>query len=459
VGIPTKYYQVSVPIDTINKPLHVVANYSKEAITLIVNGVSKTKSIYNPDSLFPAYDSGDEHFYFRKPTGITQVEYDCISLYSYSLEREKALKHFVYGTGYSLPSEIVNSNGGVFYNFSMDGHKEINKYDMGPGTDWSITEADNCLIENGLLTIKKKQEPTTYFAENTSILDTQLFTALDTYTFVNGSYLEVENINSIIPDSIGGWAAKFSAGTYGSSEKVLLSIASNSSQDYIEFYVINQSGTNKINVDVNGTITTLKTGHSLATEFYVGYYKDITGTSNVFFLTNGSQVVTPLPLPEIPSAYARFGSDNIWFDGEDITKLDISTGISNSKLLKIVGIHKDNSSLYDTYSEIEGTSFKHYYTAIPDTFERRFKIKSYAQAIIDVDQQLLCPPLSEVTGACRIEIGNPLDSRSVLMSLYEKEYSEGVETSSTTIFTNSPVEALTLPIVLIGTITTPRVSS
>jgi hypothetical protein len=436
LGITTKYYEVSVPIDTTNKPLHIVANYSKEAITLIVNGVSKTKSIFNPDSLFPAYDADDEIFEFIKPSGITQVEYDCISLYSYSLEREKALKHFIYGVGYSLPSEIVNSNAGVFYNFSMDGHKEINKYDMGPGTAWSITEANNCLIQNGLLTIKDKQEPITYFAENTSIIDTSLFTASNTYSFVDGSYLEIENINSIIPDSVGGWAAKFDDGTYDEAKKVLLSIGSKSSQNYIEFYTITESGTNKINVDVNGTVTTLKSGHTLSTDFYIGYYKDITGTSNAFFLTSGSQVVTPLTLPEIPSAYARFGSDNIWFDGGDITKLESNTGLSDSKLLKIVGIHKDNVSLYDTYAEIEGVNFKHYYTAIPNTLERRFKIKSYAQATIDIDQQLLCPPLSEVTGACRIEVGNPSGSKSVLMSLYSKAYSNGTESSSTTRYTD-----------------------
>ena len=236
LGIVTKYYEVSVPIDTTNKPLHIVAIYSSDAITLIVNGVSRTKRITNPDSLFPAYDPDDEYFYFSKPDLVAIVEYDCISLYSYQLQREIALKHFIYGTGYSLPSEIVNSNGGVFYNFSMDGHKEINKYDMGPGTAWSITEADNCLIENGLLTIKKKQEPVTYFAENTSILDTSLFTASNTYSFVSGSYLEVENINSIIPESVGGWAAKFKNGTYDLTKKVLLSIGSKSSQNYIEFY-------------------------------------------------------------------------------------------------------------------------------------------------------------------------------------------------------------------------------
>ena len=436
LGISTKYYEVSVPIDTTNKPLHVVANYSKEAITLIVNGISKTKSIFNPDSLFPTYDTNDEIFEFKKPSGIAQVEYDCISLYSYSLQREKALKHFIYGTGYSLPSEIISSNAGVFYNFSMDGHKEINKYDMGPGTAWSITEADNCLIENGLLTIKKKQEPVTYFADNTSILDTSLFTASNTYSFIDGSYLEIENINSIIPDSVGGWAAKFDDGTYDLVKKVLLSIGSKSSQSYIEFYTITESGTNKINVDIDGTVTTLKTGHTLSTEFYVGYYKDITGVSNAFFLTSGSQVVTPLTIPEIPSAYARLGSDNVWFDGADITKLELNTAKSDSKLLKIIGIHKDNASIYDTYAEIEGADFKHYYTAIPNTLERRFKIKSYAQATIDIDQQLLCPPLSEVTGACRIEIGSPLGSKSVLMSLYEKAYSGGIQSSSTTRYTD-----------------------
>lgn len=436
LGIYTKYYEVSVPIDTTNKPLHIVANYSKEAITLIINGISKTKSIFNPDSLFPTYDANDEIFEFKKPSGISQVEYDCISLYSYSLPREKALKHFIYGVGYSLPSEIINSNAGVFYNFSMDGHKEINKYDMGPGTAWSITEANNCLIENGLLTIKKKQEPVTYFADSTSILDTDLFTASNTYSFVNGSYLEIENINSIIPDSVGGWAAKFDDETYGSTKKVLLSVGSKSSQNYIEFYTITESATNKINVDINGTVTTLKTGHTLSTEFYVGYYRDISGVSNVFFLTSGSQVITQVPIPEIPSANARFGSDNVWFDGSDITKLEASTAISDSKLLKIIGIHKDNVSLYDTYAEIESVDFKHYYTAIPNTLERRFKIKSYAQATIDIDQQLLCPPLSEITGACRIEIGSPSGSKSVLMSLYEKVYSGGAQSSSTTRYTD-----------------------
>lgn len=436
LGISTKYYEVSAPIDTTNKPLHIVAIYSKESITLIVNGISRTKSITDSDSLFPAHSPTDEYFQFVKPSGITQVEFDCISLYSYPLEREKALKHFIYGTGYSLPSEIVNSNGGVFYNFSMDGHKEINKYDMGPGTAWSITEANNCLIENGLLTIKKKQEPKTYLAEKTSILDTELFTASNTYSFISGSYLEVENINSIIPDSVGGWAAKFDEGTYSTDKKVLLSIGSKSSTSYIEFYTITEDTTNKIKVDIDGTVTTLKTGHSLSTEFYIGYYKDIIGTSNVFFLTSGSQVVTPLTLPSIPSAYARFGSDNVWFDGADITKLEVSTALSDSKLLKIVAIHKDNASLYDTYAEIEGSDFKHYYTAIPNTLERRFKIKSYAQSTIDVDQQLLCPPLSEITGACRIEIGNPSSSKSVLMSLYEKAYSNGTQSSSNTIYTD-----------------------
>jgi hypothetical protein len=434
LGVATKYYEVSTPIDTTNKPLHIVATYSPESITLIVNGISRTKSITSPDSLFPAYDPDDEYFYFAKPSGISLVEYDCISLYSYQIRREKCIKHFVYGTGYSIPSEIINSNGGVFYNFSMDGHKEINKYDMGPGSSWSITDANNCLIENGLLTIKKKQEPKTYFADGVSVLDTSLFTASNTYNFVSGSYLEVENINSIIPDSLGGWAAKFDEGSYGSTKKVLMSIGSKLSQNYIEFYIITESSTNKINVDVSGEITTLKTGHDLSTEFYIGYYKDISKTSNVFFLTSSSQVIVPITLPEIPSAYARFGSDNIWFEGEDISKLEDPSGLSDSKLLKIVGIHKDNSSLYDTYSKIEGSSFKHYYTSTPNTLERRFKVKSYAKAIIDIDQQLLCAPLSEITGACRIEIGNPSKSESVSMSLDEKAYSGGIEQSSINIY-------------------------
>ena len=430
VGKTSKYYEVSTPIDSVNKVLHVVASYSPSSISLIVNGVSKTKTITDPDSLFPAYSSGDEYFNFIG-LDFSNIQIDCISLYSYDLPRERALKHFVYGAGYSLPSDLVNSNSGVFYNFSMDGHKEINKYDMGPGSGWSISSANNCLIQDGVLTIKTKQEPKTYYADNFNQKDFSLF-ADSKYVFANGSYLEIESINSIIPDSSGGWAAEFSGGTYSSNRKILMSIGSKASQSYVEFYTVISSSVNTIAVDINGSTTVLKTGHDLATSFYIGYYRDISSpnSSKVFFLpSTGTRTLTVVDIPQITSAYARFGSDNIWFDGEDISNIEENLGVSNTSLSKIVGIHKDNILQYDTYAKItSATDFIHYYTAIPDSKQLRFTIKSYAKAVIDIDQQMLCPPQSETTGVCRVEVGNPLGSSSLAASVTGVSYLSGVQT-------------------------------
>jgi hypothetical protein len=437
IGKVGRYYEVSTPIDSINKPLHIVAEYSPSSISLIVNGVSKTKSISDPDSLFPVYDPLDEFFYFEKPSGISNIQFDCVSLYSYQLPRERALKHFVYGAGYSIPSEFINNNSGVFYNFSMDSQQALTRYDMGPGSGWSITDANNCLIQDGSLTIKQKQTPETFFAENYNISDSSLFTS-DGYSFKEGSYLEVENINSIIPDSLGGWALKFdnSLTAPSSGKKVLMSVGSKKSNNYIEFYIDSNSDL-KVFSSLETNPKTLFT--NLPSEnFYIGYYKVLNGTSKVFYLpeTNSNALMFTISLPDIPSAYLRVGSEDLWFNSDNISESDSSKIVLNAKLLKIVGIHADNSFLLDTYSEIEGTSFVHYYTATPSSEERRFKIKSYAYAKIDIDQQSLCPPLSETTGACRVEIGAPSGSQTVKMSLSEKTLSSGIETSSNTIYAN-----------------------
>lgn len=430
LGKVGKYYEVSAPIDSINKPLHIVASYSPTAISLIVNGISKTKSISNPDSLFPAYDAADEYFYFLLPSVITNIQVDSIALYSYQLPRERAIKHFVYGCGYSVPSEFINNNSGVFYNFSMDNQLALKKYDMGQGSGWSITQANNCLIENGSLTIKTKQEPKTLFAQGYNILDTDLFPSAGVYSFKQGSYLEVTNINSIIPDSLGGWAAKFGSVPSApvSGKMVLMTVGSKKSKDYIEFYIDSNSDL-KVSSSSDTTKTLLTDLPSV--HFYIGYYKNINGTSKVFYLPySGDAVSSTISLTNITDAYLRLGSEAIWFDYDNIDENDSAKVISSANLLKVVGIHADNSSLLDNFTEIEGADFIHYYTATPSKEERRFKIKSYAYAKIDIDQQSLCPPLSEVTGACRVEIGAPSGSQSVLMSLTEKALVSGSVTAS-----------------------------
>jgi hypothetical protein len=319
----------------------------------------------------------------------------------------------------------------------MDSQQSLTRYDMGPGAGWSITDADNCLIQNGSLTIKQKQIPETFFAENYNIADSSLFTSSG-YSFKEGSYLQIENINSIIPDSLGGWALKFdtSLTAPSSGKKVLMSIGSKRSNNYIEFYVDSNSDL-KVSSSLEATPKTLFT--NLPSEnFYIGYYKVLNGTSKAFYLpvTAGSAITSTIILPDIAAAYLRIGSEALWFDSDNISESASSKIVSNANLLKIVGIHADNSTLLDTYDEIEGGSFIHYYTATPNKEERRFKIKSYGYSKIDVDQQSLCPPLSETTGACRVEIGAPLGSETVKMTLKEKAFSSGTQTSSTTIYTN-----------------------
>ena len=210
IGTSSNKKSVSVNIDSVNKPLHIVASYSKSEIILTVNGVSKSKSLYNHSSYFNiTYINND--FKFQKPSGIDILQIDSIALYSYVMTRQQALRHFIYGCGYNIPTEFVDKNNGVYYNFSMDNHQDIKKYEFGGSNPWSITQSNNCVVYNNVLTIKPKQEPLSLFRDgygSQSDIDSR-FSSSSEYRFDAKSYLSIEDIGSIFPVTDSGWLFKF----------------------------------------------------------------------------------------------------------------------------------------------------------------------------------------------------------------------------------------------------------
>jgi len=419
IGTSSNKKSVSVNIDSINKPLHIVASYSKSEISLTVNGVSKSKSLYNHSSYFNAtYINND--FKFQKPSGIDILQIDSIALYSYVMTRQQVLKHFVYGCGYSIPTEFVDKNNGVYYNFSMDGHQDIKKYEFGGSNPWSITQSNNCVVYNNVLTIKPKQEPLSLFRDgygSQSDIDSR-FSSSSEYRFDANSYLSIEDIGSIFPVTDSGWLFKFTKNGTPSIDETLFILTSLDTDNSIEF--VNTSSGIKafINSDTASTLVTSSTD----TSFYVGFYVIDSSNINLIYVPNtGSPVITSVAL-DIPLSLSktdlRIGSADYWTEGEnDEAEKNLVTIVSTQYLTKIIGIHKDNSLLYSTKANIEGSSFKHYYTATPNYLEKRFKVQSYATARIDVPLQSLAEPNVTYPGASRLEFGHPELSESLLVSV------------------------------------------
>jgi hypothetical protein len=423
LGTSDRYFETAVQIDSINKPFHIVASYSPNEISLTVNGMSSSKSISDPESLFPVYDSEDEFFWFEKPANIENIQFDCISLYSFVLPRERSLRHFVYGCGYNVPASFINNNGGVAYNFSMDTHGPTRKYDYGAQNPWSLSSYNNAALVNGTMTIKKQEEP---FIGQVSGLKQKdkdsLFTSTG-FSFNSSSYLEIKNADAIIPQNDGGWVFRFNGSgvTVGSTKQTLFLIGSKDSLQYIECYLINSD----IIFDINGTLTTA-TAPTITGDFYVGYYVKTSGQF-IFYGTTGDIAYSAPTLSDVAiSGYSiRVGSDDTWFDDSN------EAATQNQFLGKLEEIKAINSSYVTEDTTVANLiALSNLYTASPSYEQKRFIIASSASAIIDIPKQSLCPIDSTTTGFSRIEVGNPKGSSSAITSFSVKTYANGTVTGT-----------------------------
>lgn len=436
IGTSSRKQSVSVHIDSINKPLHIVAGYSKSEITLIVNGVQSNKKIYGYRNYFSStYQNND--FVFRKPNEITNMQIDSIALYSYVLTRQQALRHFVYGCGYNIPTEFIDNNNGVSYNFSMDGHQDIKKHEYGGNNPWSITQSNNCVVYNNTLTIRPNPEPQIDFVDGYGkYLDVeQRFLNNGSYTFDTKSYLYISDASSILPTSDSGWVFKFNkSSTTPSKDETLFVFRSNETENYIEF-VLNSSG---IKAYMNDYTMPYQIGPTsftnLSNTFYIGFYiVDQNNIDLIYLPSSGSATISRKIMKDsflFDNTKLTIGSsDKISNDENQESISTIENYVSSQQLTKIVGIHKDNINLYGTFSNIEGQDFKHYYTVTPNYLEKRFNIRSFATAQIDIPLQSLASPNTTYVGASRLEFGHPLGSQNFTVSVLGQTVSNGITTN------------------------------
>jgi hypothetical protein len=426
LGIESDYREVSVPLDSVNKPLHIVASYTPSDISLTVNGAKNTTTITNPQTLFPTFDLDDEYFYFQKPSGISNIQFDCIALYSYELARERLVRHFVYGCGYNPPAQFINSNGGALYNFSMDGQTTIKKYDFGPGNPWAVSETDNVSLERGNLILKSFQEPTIIQRGTLEERSLDLLFTTTGFDFNKTSYLELKNSDSIISHNLGGWVFKFNGSgvTLTTTKQTLFKSFSDTLQDSIEAYLIKVDSVDKLVFKINDVLVT-QNAPTISEDFYVGYY---TSGSNEYFIygtassTSNILVSTDKIKPlSFGTQKIRIGSDNTW----------VSDDVVPSEQFEFTGKLKEIRSISDGLitSSLLGnavSSLKNQYTASPNSNQKRFVISSSGSAVVDIPQQALCPISSNTTGANRIDIGHPLGSTAMTLSISNIPYSEGV---------------------------------
>ena len=257
-------YESSVKIDDINKPIHVVCIYTKNSIKIIVNGKVGNES-FIIDSPFNDLLIQDRFLYFCMPNKISpdsiyfdSINYDTVAFYNTVISNEVALRHYIYGLGYSIDRSFIKNFGGVMYDTYLQKTQTIKKIDyLNQGTWSRNTIIDNLEFRDYLLSTKTYKDPFVYISDSNYNLK-NMISSDNTMIFPENfnSYVEIENYESIIGGATKLVSAKFSIDSthITNISQQLIYVSSIQSTSTLSFEILNRTVSAKLNI--NGVETT-----------------------------------------------------------------------------------------------------------------------------------------------------------------------------------------------------------
>lgn len=382
-------FESSVHVPNFNSPLHIMMVYTPSSIRLMVNGVSGPETSLSSD---PFGDQEERTIDFLFPDRINSssqyfdnISYGTIAMYGDEITYDAAMRHYVYGIGYSVPRFTLKGVGGVVYDSNMQitqPLKTINYLDIDT---WSNRVQLNNLIatDNGISTPQFNNHNLYISSNDSSIRRSNMFASsdgVDGLIFPENafSYLEIDNYESITDANTKKIEAKFKlVGTHAVDEQQLFYI---SSKTDVEKYISATITHETIEVsykEESGTLTSLLTHtmHTSATSFFVSIAKNGSNIEVSVYddqNTGATGTITESFIFPLRNSYIRFGTAPIFFqefsqpgllpddtkrfDGY-LTQVDISEGTSATSSWSSYPTRKI-SSLYQLYPDYSTRSLK-----------------------------------------------------------------------------------------------------
>ena len=394
-GNSSSYIECSYGLADLSSPTHVVMNYSRFGIELIINGVSN--SVNNSSNIKLEYDAShttnDFFDFYGHPS--CNIVFDCIAIYPYQIKEIEAKKHYMYGIGKDFDSSIIFSMGGDFYNFSNNStRKSFFAYWDFP-EEWQLARYNNLIHMDSGITTKTFADPEFYSYDNNITTTDNKIRFYKTSTGANtyGTYIDINNISEIVDtDTLAFFAKVKLDGTppeLGGSQTII-SYSKDPLKELINFNLKNVNNSYRIYVD--DMVTSLSSSFSIqditsSPTVYIGYgYLD---KSNTFFAEEGGSLQTgsfsyldidgvgtdPMQEEYPPREYhsLRIGSRNNYNLSSDIsTQKDIDQ--FNGTFIKFLTLNKDAS--ISTYNDINNYE-KYPYSLIWDSNKNKINISSY----------------------------------------------------------------------------------
>jgi hypothetical protein len=207
-GNSSSYMEASYGLAELDDPTHVVMNAGKNSIELIVNGRNVVSTNFNNISLpIDANHSINDYMDFYGNESYNVIV-DCVAIYPFTISRDTAKRHYVYGLGKSIDESIFFNLGGDFYNLStISTRKSYFTYWDVP-QDWSLSRYDNLINTTDGITVKSQPVPVIYSYDN-NIIKTGNKISFFSSSPTRASYIDMQDAGSYLGYNNRPFFAKF----------------------------------------------------------------------------------------------------------------------------------------------------------------------------------------------------------------------------------------------------------
>ena len=392
-GNSSSFIETSYGLAELDEPTHVVMNYYKDNIELIINGVSSSKLEGVFETTDPDINHSINNYIDFYGSSAISIIIDSIAIYPNTLQSNVCKRHYVYGLGKYVDESIFTNMGGLYFNIANDRtQKSYYQY-------WDTQDKWNELSYNNLILTSEGIRPVFYQLPTLGTLDNNITKVSNQIRFsstasTTGTYIDINNFSSIFNEDNNTFFAKFKLDgvpPVSGSYQTLISLGINPLKEVLNFNLRNISGSYYLqayHVSTASTVSFYVESITSSPTVYLGmkfdnqttvYYAASSGNiqSGSFTTYSGSAYGVDILSSYMPlqdNSALRIGS-RYSFNTMITASSDANQFLGTFNSLLFV----DNRFTGSAYASID--SFNQYtYKTYFDTNDNRFKIGSFGTA-------------------------------------------------------------------------------
>lgn len=272
------------------RPMLIHIKILKDSAALMVNGEQVASMSFESDSIsLPLLKSNEgldqDYLAFYTSDQVSQIDIDCIAIYSYAVPQIVAKRRFAYGQAVEFPENVNTAYSGTTAYFDYNFADYTNNYAYPKTGRWYQGISDNLSFDNNILSTPDYSLPQVVLQDQTGYegwLDDNAQQQVNDdlfFTFNTPGYLYFEKLRMLTQDTRAIYMV-FETSEYSETKQVLMRVEDNLTSNNFEVSITGDEISYTLNYEGVETSLYVESGLIANTKAFAGI--DIDGLAKYF---------------------------------------------------------------------------------------------------------------------------------------------------------------------------------